>query len=126
MALHNIAISIVVAGFFGLFGGEEGDQALLELLEVGGSDLSKPHEIDFFLCFPLKPTARFAARLIAQAGFRTEVTKEEDAGWLKWDCQATKIMVPKTAALKRIRFTFSLIALLCLGKYDGWQTGPVK
>jgi hypothetical protein len=126
MALHNIVISIsVVAGFFGLFGGEEGDQALLGLLEVAGSDLSKPHEIDFFLCFPLKSTARFAASLIARAGFQTEVT-EEDAGWLKWDCHATKIMVPKAAALKRIRFTFTLIALLCLGKYDGWQTGPVK
>jgi len=36
----------------GLFGSNEGDEALLGILEVRGSDLSKPHEIDFFLYFP--------------------------------------------------------------------------
>src|SRR5215831_5692802 len=107
----------------GVFGGNEGDEALLGLLEVKGSDLSKPHEIDFFFYFPFGGYARLAAKLISQAGFRTEVTKLNNAGWHKWDLQATKVMVPKSWTLRRLRITFTVIALLGLGEYDGWQTG---
>ena len=110
----------------GLFGGNEGDEALLGLLEVKGSDLSKPHEIDFSLDFPFGWYTRLAAKLIAQAGFRTEVTKFDDAGWHKWTLQATKVMVPKSWTLRRLRIVFSIIAVLGLGEYDGWQTGVMK
>lgn len=110
----------------GVFGKNEGDEALLGMLEVGGSDLSKPHEIDFFLDFPFGGYARLAAKLITPAGFRTEITKLDNAGWHKWDLQATKVMVPKSWTLRRLRIVFSIIALLGLGEYDGWQTSVMK
>lgn len=110
----------------GVFGGNEGDEALLGLLEVKGSDLSKPHEIDFFLYFPFGGYTRLAAKLIAQAGFRTEVTKFDNAGRHKWDLQATKTMIPKSWTLRRLRIVFSIIAAVGLGEYDGWQTDLVK
>ncbi|HEV8494393.1 MAG TPA: ribonuclease E inhibitor RraB [Candidatus Angelobacter sp.] len=110
----------------GVFGGNEGDEALLSLLAVKGSDLSKPHEIDFFLYFPFGGYTWLAAKLIAQAGFRTKVTKFDNAGWHKWDLQATKTIIPRSWTLRRLRIVFSVVALLGLGKYDGWQTGLVK
>ena len=110
----------------GLFGGNEGDEALLGMLEVKGSDLSKPHEIDFFLYFPFGGYTRLAAKLITQAGFQTEITKLDNAGWHKWDLQATKVMIPKSWTLRRLRIVFSIIAVLGLGEYDGWQSGVVK
>ncbi len=116
----------VLAGFFGLTAGEEGDEALLAMLEVGGSDLSQPHEIEFFLYFPFQLAARCAARILERAGFKIEVTHEEEWAWHKWFCLATKTMVPEASALKRIRRRLSAIAALGLGKYDGWQTAPVK
>jgi len=110
----------------GVFGGNEGDEALLGLLEVKGSDLSQPHKIDFFLYFPFGGYTRLAAKLIAQAGFRTEVTKFDNAGRHKWDLQATKTMIPKSWTLRRLRIVFSIIAAVGLGEYDGWQTDLVK
>lgn len=110
----------------GLFGGNEGDEALLGLLEVGGSDLSKPHEIDFFLYFPFAGYAWLAAKLITKAGFQTEVTKLDNAGWHKWKLQATKTIIPKSWTLRSLRIVFSIIAAVGLGEYDGWETGVVK
>ena len=110
----------------GLLGDNEGGQALLGLLEVKGSDLSKPHEIDFFLYFPFGGYSRLAAKLITKAGFQTEVTKLDGAQWHKWILQATKTMIPKSWTLRRLRIVFSIIAALGLGEYDGWETGLVK
>lgn len=110
----------------GLFGSNEGDEALLGMLEVGGSDLSKPHEIDFFLYFPFGGYTRLAAKLLTKAGFRTEITKVDQGRWHKWMLQATKTMVPKSWTLRRLRIVFSIIAAVGLGEYDGWETGVVK
>lgn len=119
-------MKIAMLMLLGLFGGNEGDEALLGMLEVKGSDLSKPHEIDFFIYFPFGGYTRLAAKLIARASFHTEVTKLDYSGWYKWALQATKTMVPKSWTLRRIRIVFSIIAVLGLGKYDGWETGVVK
>jgi len=110
----------------GLFGSNEGDEALLGILEVRGSDLSKPHEIDFFLYFPFGGYTRLAAKLITKAGFRTEITKLDNAGWHKWMLQATKTMIPKSWALRRLRIVFSIIAAVGLGEYDGWAADVMK
>lgn len=119
-------MKIAMFMFLGLLGKNEGDEALLGLLEAKGSDLSKPHEIDFFLYFRFGGYTRLAAKLIAQTGFRTEVTEFGNAGWHKWALQATKTIVPKSWTLRRLRIVFSILAVLGLGKYDGWQTGVMK
>jgi len=40
--------------------------------------------------------------------------------------QATKTMIPKSWALRRLRIVFSIIAAVGLGEYDGWAADVMK
>jgi len=51
------------------------DQAVLVQLRKAGSDLSKPHNIEFFLYFPTRSVAEMAASPIRDAGFEVEVKR---------------------------------------------------
>ena len=49
------------------------DQLVLVQLRKSGSDLSKPHKIEFFLYFPTQSIAENAGLNIRDAGFEVEV-----------------------------------------------------
>jgi regulator of RNase E activity RraB len=100
------------------------DGSVLVQLRKTGSNLSKPHSVEFFLYFPTKAAAETAASSIRNAGF--EVTVKRAAQGDSWLCFATKVMVPELSDIQRIRQDFTALATSLNGEYDGWGTQIVK
>ena len=117
----------LIMGLFSLFGCSkkpELDKSVLIQLKKAGSDLSKPHNIEFFLYFPTQSAAEQTAPRIRDAGFQVEV--KQAAKGNDWLCFATKTMIPELSALQRIRRDFDSLAASLKGDYDGWGTPVVK
>ena len=102
----------------------DGDQQVLDQLKKAGSNLKKPHPIEFFLYFPTKPAAQRAAAEIKNDKFTVKV--ERGAQGHDWLCLATKKMVPSHTTLVNLRKRFKAIAAKYHGEYDGWGTPVVK
>jgi hypothetical protein len=120
----TIALLTTVLSLFGCTKKPDLDESVLIQLKKAGSDLSKPHNIEFFLYFPTQAAAEQAASKIRDAGFHVEVRRAaKGADWL---CCATKTMVPDLMALQKIRQDFSSLADSLGGEYDGWGTPVAK
>jgi hypothetical protein len=105
----------------------EVDQKVLDQLREAGSDLSKPHDLEFFLYFPDQEAAGIAAERIKTSGaggFMAEV-KRAPQGEI-WMCYVTRKMVPEGAKIALIGERFSALAQELGGEYDGWETSLVK
>lgn len=100
------------------------DQAVLLQLRKAGSDLAKPHHIDFFLYFPTQDVADKAALTIRHVGFEVKVQKAARGDL--WLCLAKKTMVPELPDLQKIRRDFVSLAASMNGEYDGWGTPVAK
>jgi hypothetical protein len=100
------------------------DAVLLERLAKSGSDLSKVHQIDFFLRFPSRKAAEHADSQLQDFAFatKTEPGKTGD----EWTIQATKRMYPVESDLQGLRDKLELIATEGHGTYDGWQAKAVR
>lgn len=100
------------------------DQLVLVQLRQSGSNLSKPHSIEFFLYFPTQSVAEKASQNVRDAGFAVEVRRAAQGD--SWLCFATKTMVPALPDLQRIRQHFMELAGSMNGEYDGWGTQVVN
>ena len=96
------------------------DEIVLAQLKQAGSDLAKPHQIEFFLYFPNQPAAEAAATHLKASGFQASARR--GAGTNDWLCLAAATMVPQLPALQRIRRDFTNLAHAMNGQYDGWGT----
>jgi hypothetical protein len=117
---------VLVGGVFGRWqkSPPDLDQQVLDQLKKAGSNLSKPHDIEFFLYLLTKELANSAAEEIEEEGATVKVERAaDDSAWL---CFATKRMVPDHAELVRLRKKFNGIASRLKGEYDGWGTEVVK
>jgi len=94
------------------------DQMVIAQLQKAGSNLAKPHAIEFFLYFPTESAASQASLRIRDEGFQSEVKKAAQGDM--WLCFATKEMVPTQDALDTIRNNFDSLATSLGGEYDGW------
>ena len=101
----------------------DGDLAVIQQLRGAGSDVTKPHPIEFFLYFPDEQAAQTAADRVRSSGFDANVQRGADNSWL---CLATKSMVPSHEALVGIRRQFEEMASALGGEYDGWGTPIVQ
>ena len=102
---------------------EDPDGQFLKQLLAAGSDLSKPHNVDFFLYFPGERVASRACSQLAAEGFVGKVDRAaKGPGWL---CFVTKRLVPTHAAMVTIRRRMEGLAATGGGEYDGWGT-PVS
>src|SRR5215813_10135597 len=100
------------------------DQSVLIRLQKSGSNVSKPHSIEFLLYFSTQSAAEKAEVSIRSSGFEVEVKKAAQGE--SWLCFATKTMVPALPDLQKIRHDFMTIAASMNGEYDGWGTQVVK
>jgi len=94
------------------------DALVLLQLEKAGSDLTKPHAVEFFLYLPHEARAREAAKELEGRGYATKVdpaTLGKD-----WLCLATRSLVPTMEALLEARTQFEALAVRLGGEYDGW------
>jgi regulator of RNase E activity RraB len=98
----------------------EEDQRVLDQLREAGSDLSKPHAMEFYLHFPTEEAATVVALRVEAEGFHAEV-KEERPG-KAWLCYVTKKMVPEGARITAIGHRFTNLANEFEGEYTGWET----
>jgi regulator of RNase E activity RraB len=117
----------ILNSIFSIFGGAkktDPDAAVLAQLKKAGSDLSKPHQIEFFLYFQTESLAQQAALEIREKRFSVEVKRAAQGD--NWLCFATKAIVPDLTALQDIRRQFNELAASKGGEYDGWGTAVVK
>ena len=127
MVLPTFLLFAILAGIFNTPSGlptTDPDEVVLAQLKKAGSDLSKPHKIEFFLYFPKEAVAKEASLRVKQAGFNIEIRRA--AKGTDWLCFATKTMVPELSALQKIRREFEALANSLGGEYDGWGTEIVK
>ncbi len=100
------------------------DQQVLDQLKKAGSNLKKPHNIEFFLYFPTKAAAQRVAQELKKDKFIVKV--ERGSQGPDWLCFATRKMVPAHAALVGLRKRFDAMANKFKGTYDGWGSQVVK
>ena len=102
-----------------------GDAEVVAQLRKAGSDLSKPHPVEFFLYFPSKAAADRVSDKLNSMGFDVAVEPAAQ-GKLPWLAYATKSMVPASAELERLRSVFDALSASEQGEYDGWETPIVQ
>ena len=122
--IQAIGLLMTISSFFGFSQKSDPDQQVLEQLKKAGSNLSKPHQIEFFLYFPTQSAAQQVAEVIEKSGFT--VTVKPAAKGPNWLCFATKAMVPELSALQKIRKDFDTLSKANHGEYDGWGTSIVR
>jgi hypothetical protein len=99
------------------------DQRVLDQLRRAGSDLSKPHDVDFFLYFPSQVAAETARDRMTANGFVVVIGPNDDGSWT---CQGTKTMVPMHAAIVGAGRFLNDLAVELSGDYDGWGAAVVE
>jgi regulator of RNase E activity RraB len=99
-----------------------GDGQVIEQLRKAGSDLSRAHEVEFFLYFPTQAGAEAAAAEVAKQGFAPELRPRHCE---HWPLKLVKSLKPTEQALLAIRAELSSIASRHGGEYDGWGSPVV-
>jgi rhodanese-related sulfurtransferase len=95
------------------------DQEVLDQLRTAGSNLSKPHHIDFYLYLPSEGDAQAAEAELRSLGYTVTVREGPDS--IHWLCLASRTMVPTVQGLTEARVVFKGLAQSYKGAYDGWQ-----
>src|SRR5262245_59214596 len=103
---------------------DDPDGQVLKQLVAAGSDLSKPHRVEFFLYFPDEERAARAYRELAAEGFSGKV--ERAAVGPSWLCFITTEIKPSHATMLGFRKRMEGLATAGGGEYDGWGTSVAK
>ncbi len=126
-----IIILVITVGYFILKNSSNQNQQntdpdgqVLDQLKKAGSDLSKVHDIEFFLYFPNQETAENVKKELIVKGFTVELN--QSAKGQDWLCQATKKMLPVHTDLVKLRKELTSLAVKYNGEYDGWGTQLVQ
>lgn len=100
------------------------DQKILDHLKERGSDLTIPHEIEFYVYFPTEQAAQTASPEITKKGFRVHILADPSGN--RWLCLSLKEFIPELEAIKIIQKKFDDLAKPYGGKCDGWGTQVEK
>jgi hypothetical protein len=95
------------------------DQEVLDQLRAVGSNLAKPHHIDFYLYLPSEADAHSAESELLSLGYSVSVRVGPDS--IHWLCLASRTMMPTVQGLTEARVVFKGLAQSYKGAYDGWQ-----
>src|SRR5262245_48381927 len=102
---------------------DDPDGRVLQQLVVAGSDLSKPHNVEFFLYLPDQERATKTCDTLQTEGYTGKV--QRGAQGPQWQCLATKSLVPSHAEIVAISRHMEDLAKMHGGRYDGWGTPVV-
>ena len=97
---------------------------LIKLLKERGSDLKKPHAVEFYVYLPTRILANKLAKKIQKQGFDVHVFS--DPSGARWLCLPIKNIVPNAKALASIQKHFNTLAQPFGGQCDGWGTQVEK
>lgn len=98
------------------------DSVIVENLRDAGSDLSKPHAVDFNLYFPDESAARRVGAQLNAQGFDVSIDEGEE----DWAVEATKTMVPDADEITKVGKSLRALAESEGGEYDGWGAAVVS
>ncbi|MEI6022415.1 MAG: ribonuclease E inhibitor RraB [bacterium] len=98
---------------------QDPDEMVLSHLIKAGSNITKPHTIDFFLYFTTQEDAEKAKVVLQKEGRIIEI-KTTQPPYIT--CQIVIEMKPNLQILQNIRQEFQQIAKQYNGMYDGWGT----
>ena len=100
------------------------DRVVLQQLREAGSDLSKPHQLEFYLYFPTEEAAGKAAEKLETEEFEGEMRR---APYLtRWMCLVHQQMVPELSKIAALKRRLAKLAQEFGGEYDGWETNIEK
>jgi hypothetical protein len=127
-AIYAIVLIIVAVAVF-LFArraalGKASDAQVIEQLTKRGSNLTRPHNIEFRFYFPSRELAERVTATLRADGFRVSV--EEVAQGNQYIVRAARSMVPLLSELQSLRSRFDELATREGGIYDGWTAEMVK
>ena len=104
---------------------EQQDARVIENLVSAGSDVSKPHKIDFLMLMPTRIKAADAAADMKQLGYSV-ISIDRASGQSQWEIHGTREMVPQLEAMTATTRALEAVAGKHGGDYDGWGTEVVK
>jgi hypothetical protein len=127
-AIYAFVLIIVAVALFLLARrtapGKASDAQIIEQLTKGGSNLTRPHNIEFRFYFPSRELAERVTGTLRADGFQVSV--EEVAQGNQYIVRAARSMVPLLSELQSLRSRFDELATREGGIYDGWSAGVVK
>ena len=101
------------------------DVQVIEQMQKNGSNLKKPHPIDFYLYFPTEEKARSSASILERDHFHiTRVERSPKAN--AWVVIAQKTLVPVANDVIAISKKLEAVASAHGGEYDGWDAPIIK
>jgi len=127
-AIYAIVLLIVVVAAF-LFSRratsrKASDAQVIEQLTKGGSNLTRPHNVQFRFYFPSRLSADRVTGTLRADGFQVSV--EEVAQGNQYIVRVARSMVPLLSELQSRRSKFDELANREGGIYDGWSAEVVK
>lgn len=99
---------------------DDADGDALRRVEEGGSDLSKPMTIEFFVAVPDESSGQAVAEAAEVAGFETEFDRDDESG--EWTCYCTRFMPATYEEVIRAQEELRQLAAPHGGVPDGWET----
>ncbi|MCD9085477.1 ribonuclease E inhibitor RraB [Stenotrophomonas sp. SY1] len=104
---------------------EQQDARAIENLVAAGSDITKEHDIDFFMQLPDKARAESAAKDLQSLGY-TVMSIDERRDPTDWEIHAVRRMAPLLKTMTATTRSLEAIAARYGGNYDGWGTSVVE
>ena len=101
------------------------DARVIEILRQNGSDLAKPHAVDFFFLLPAESAATAVAKELQSAGYSLRRV-HRSAKTNSWEVHAQRLMVPELAVMQATTITLTALARKYGGIYDGWGAPVAK
>jgi regulator of RNase E activity RraB len=104
---------------------EQQDARVIDNLRHNGADVTKVHDIDFFLVFSSQSDATATAEKIRVLGYEVVGVKQVSAA-KQWEVHAKRKMVPELGAMQASTRALQTLAEARGGYYDGWGTVGIK
>lgn len=124
LALGALGLYLMIRGTRRESPSQDVDATTLSGLADAGSDLSQPHEMEFFFYLPTEQAAQSVADTLRREGFAIRL-EAVDPGH-DWLCLGSRKMTPALGELRRLRTRFAALAESHGGAYDGWGATVVQ
>ena len=104
---------------------EQQDARVIENLRHNGADVTKVHDIDFFLVFNSESDAAPIVEKLRAVGYEI-VGVSQISSAQHWEIHAKRKMVPELRAMQATTRFLQTLAEARNGRYDGWGTIGIK